>query len=297
VAEIHSFDVDPAFVEMTRTKVDELHLGKVRQVLRLTDEETMRLPFSVRRLRPRGGHRRDRASGAARTLSLRRRVLPRAGAGRPHRDLDTPNRAFPLEDALVGLPGIQWLPARLAFGYARLLPAIRGATFEDFDRHGAWRKRVPARVPASSGRASLVDVTEEAGYGWPLFRETARSRTRRALLPVFALACAALQAPASRLAGPALLQPDIPEGRYAPMTWTVISRFRGPSNSAKMIDWKRPSVSSPLLRPMATERPEQRGSAGASGRCPARSPRIGGRRGDSRGAPAPASRRAPSGRR
>src|SRR3989304_2348651 len=33
--------------------------------------------------------------------------------------------------------------------------------------------------------------------------------------------------------------------RYSPMTWTEISRRRGPSNSAKMIDWKRPSVSSP----------------------------------------------------
>jgi len=28
------------------------------------------------------------------------------------------------------------------------------------------------------------------------------------------------------------------------MTWMLISRFRGPSSSAKMIDWNRPSVSS-----------------------------------------------------
>src|SRR2546422_231709 len=42
---------------------------------------------------------------------------------------------------------------------------------------------------------------------------------------------------------------------YAPMTWTGISRFRGPSNSAKKIEWERPSVSSPLLRPTAVEGP------------------------------------------
>src|SRR5262245_30863833 len=42
---------------------------------------------------------------------------------------------------------------------------------------------------------------------------------------------------------------------YAPRIWTVISRFRGPSSSAKMIDWKRPSVRSPLLTPTAMLRP------------------------------------------
>ena len=29
-------------------------------------------------------------------------------------------------------------------------------------------------------------MTEEAGYGWRFFRDTARSRRRRMLLPVFA---------------------------------------------------------------------------------------------------------------
>jgi hypothetical protein len=38
-----------------------------------------------------------------------------------------------------------------------------------------------------------VDVTEEAGYGWRFFRATARSRVRRALLPLFAAAAAALR--------------------------------------------------------------------------------------------------------
>ncbi len=28
-------------------------------------------------------------------------------------------------------------------------------------------------------------MTEEAGYGWRFFRDTARSRVRRALLPLF----------------------------------------------------------------------------------------------------------------
>jgi len=38
-----------------------------------------------------------------------------------------------------------------------------------------------------------VDATEEAGYGWRFFSDTARSRTRRALLPLFAVACRTLK--------------------------------------------------------------------------------------------------------
>jgi hypothetical protein len=44
-------------------------------------------------------------------------------------------------------------------------------------------------------------------------------------------------------------------GSYSPITWTVTSRFRGPSNSAKITDWNRPRLSSPLFTPSATERP------------------------------------------
>ena len=41
-----------------------------------------------------------------------------------------------------------------------------------------WRTACP-----STGGAGLDDVTEEAGYGWRFFRDTARSRTRRAAAP------------------------------------------------------------------------------------------------------------------
>jgi hypothetical protein len=47
-----------------------------------------------------------------------------------------------------------------------------------------------------------------------------------------------------------------------------MSRCRGPSNFAKMIDWKRPRASSPSLTPSATLRPNS-----AARRCAAAFPR------------------------
>lgn len=253
VADIHAFDVDPAFVAMTRAKVDELGLRKVRQVLHLTDEETTRLPFEsgafdvviaigvIEHLPPGCRHRH---------VDEYCRVLAPGG----HLAiLDTPNRGFPLETHSVGLPFIQWLPPRLAFRYARLLrPRFRGTTLEDFDRHGAWRNASLRECLPSSGADQLIDVTERAGYGWTFFKTTARSRTRRTALPVFALVCAALRAtgrPASlalpyfnvlfekREVKTATVRGARGVGRsYSPMTWTEISRFRGPSNSAKITD-------------------------------------------------------------
>ena len=194
VASVVTFDVDPAFAAIARAKVDELALGKVERVLHLTDAETRPLPFGdgafdlvlvvgvIEHLPHRDRHR---------YVDEYYRVLAPGG----HiAILDTPNRAFPLETHSVGLPGIQWLPAPLAYRYARAFRPRAGATsFAEFDA-GAWRNASLAECVPSRGRAGLVDVTEEAGYGWRFFRDTARSRTRRAVLPVFGVICRALAA-------------------------------------------------------------------------------------------------------
>jgi SAM-dependent methyltransferase len=194
VATIDSFDVDPDFVEMARVKVEDLRLAKVRRLLHLTDEETTRLPFAdgsfdlvlaigiVEHLAP---------EGRSRHVNEWWRVVAPGGHLLV---LDTPNRAFPVETHSVGLPAIQWLPPRLAFAYARLARAkFRGVSFEQFDRHGAWRNAWLRECLPSGDRTALSDVTEEAGYGWRFFRDTARSRTRRALLPLFGAACGTLR--------------------------------------------------------------------------------------------------------
>ena len=46
VAELYTFDTDPAFVAITRAKVEELGLKAVREVAGFTNEETCRLPYA-----------------------------------------------------------------------------------------------------------------------------------------------------------------------------------------------------------------------------------------------------------
>ena len=56
--------------------------------------------------------------------------------------------------------------------------------YADFVADGTgWRNATYRDCLPSAGAVGLVDVTEEAGYGWRFFRDTARTATRRALLP------------------------------------------------------------------------------------------------------------------
>jgi SAM-dependent methyltransferase len=193
VARVSTFDVDPGFVELAHVKAAELPLRKVPEILRLTDEETTRLPW--------GDGRFDLvvAIGVIEHLPsvARHRYVDQyyrvLAPGGHIAILDTPNRAFPVETHSVGLPGIQWLPPRVALAYARACRPgrVRGVALAEFSS-GAWRNASWAECLPSRGADGLVDVTEEAGYGWRFFRETARSRTRRALLPCFRLATGAL---------------------------------------------------------------------------------------------------------
>jgi len=197
VTSIETFDTDPAFVAMTRAKVRELALRTVRDVRQLSGDETRALPYAdaafdvvlvigvVEHLPTR--LRRHQVDEYYRVLAPGGHIVI----------LDTPNRWFPLETHSVGLPLVQWLPAPLAYRYARRFRrrAFRDVSYAEFVADGTgWRNATLAECLPSRGADRLEDVTEAAGYGWRFFRDTARSRTRRALLPAFAVAVAALRA-------------------------------------------------------------------------------------------------------
>jgi SAM-dependent methyltransferase len=197
IGALTTFDTDPAFVDLTRAKVEELELRTVREVRHLDQGATCRLPW------PDGAFDLVVAVGVVEHLPARYRrqqvdeyyrVLPDGGL---LTILDTPNRWFPLETHSVGLPLVQWLPPRLAYHYARLarLGRYRSVSFEAFVADGTgWRNASFADCLPSAGLAGVDDLTEQAGYGLQFFRATARSRTRRALLPLFGAAAAVLGA-------------------------------------------------------------------------------------------------------
>jgi SAM-dependent methyltransferase len=197
IAEIHCFDTDPVFVDIVRAKVEEQGLRTVKEVRLFGNDETRRLPW------PDARFDLVLVVGVVEHLPARNR---RAQVDEYYRVLapgghiailDTPNRFFPLETHSIGLPLVQWLPSRLAYAYARLArPRKFGAvSYETFVADGTgWRNATLADCLPSGGAKGLVDVTEAAGYGWRFFRDTARSRARRALLPVFAGPAAALRA-------------------------------------------------------------------------------------------------------
>jgi 2-polyprenyl-3-methyl-5-hydroxy-6-metoxy-1,4-benzoquinol methylase len=197
VAALSTFDADEAFVEIARTKAKELGLAVVNEILYLGQEATRHLPWAdgafdlvlvvgvVEHLSVR--HRREQVDEYWRVLAPGGHIA----------FLDTPNRWFPYETHSIGLPLVQWLPARLAYAYARLgRPRLhRRMKFEDFVADGAgWRNATLSECLPSRDRRDVVDVTEEAGYGLRYFQDTARSRKRRALLPLLTAAARGLAA-------------------------------------------------------------------------------------------------------
>jgi SAM-dependent methyltransferase len=197
VARITSYDTDAAFIEIVRTKVQEMRLDKVSDVRLLSDDETRRLPWADRSFdlvlavgvveHLPEHHRRAKVDEYYRVLAPGGHIAI----------LDTPNRWFPYETHSVGLPLVQWLPPRLAYRYARTFGnrIYAATTYEEFaaDDGAGWRNATYAECLPSSGRRGLQEVTEDAGYGWRFFRATAQSRTRRAVLPLFAVAVALLR--------------------------------------------------------------------------------------------------------
>ena len=195
VREVTTFDTDPAFAAIMRVKVEEMGLGRVKEVRLFSNDETRRLPY------PNGRFDLVVVVGVVEHLPVRgrRQIVDEyyrvLAPGGYITILDTPNRLFPLETHSIGLPLIQWLPASLAYAYAKAARPrkMRGEDYAGFTMDGtAWRNASLGECLPSSGMRGLEDVTEEAGYGWRFFRDTARSRLRRAFLPAFAVACAGL---------------------------------------------------------------------------------------------------------
>ena len=171
-----------------RAKVEELGLtGRARDPAHLDQDGDAPAALGRRRLRPGAGHRRGRAPAGPPPARAGGRVLPGARAAAATSRSSTRRTArFPWRRTRWGCRSCSGCRRALAWRYARLArpgrygPSASTSFVADGTgwRNATWPTACPRRA-----RAASMDVTEDAGYGWRFFRDTARSRTRRALLP------------------------------------------------------------------------------------------------------------------
>ena len=203
VAALSTFDTDAAFVEIARTKAKELGLTVVHEILLLDQAATRRLPWAdgafdlvlavgvVEHLPER--HRRAQVDEYWRVLAPGGHIA----------FLDTPNRAFPARDALGGASAraVAAAPSGVPLRAARPPgTSMARCASRNFVADGTgWRNATLAECLPSRGRAGVVDVTEEAGYGCPILpRHCALANSARAAPAVRRARPARSRPPASR---------------------------------------------------------------------------------------------------
>lgn len=173
ISEIYTFDIDRIFVEVTKIKVVELGLNKVKKVDCFTTAETTRLSYQD------GFFDLVILSGVLEHLPFENRFIyvdeyyKKLKAGGLICFFDTPNSNYPFETHSVGLPFISRFSPQKAFIYAKLFGKLRGAEFTEFVRAGtAWRNATYYDCLPHSLTIIAKDISEEVGYGYAFLRNS-----------------------------------------------------------------------------------------------------------------------------
>jgi ubiquinone/menaquinone biosynthesis C-methylase UbiE len=180
VKEIYTYDVDKAFVDITRIKIDELNLHKVKSIRHLTNQTTQSLPYESNFF--------DLVvvQAVVEHLPYENRYIY---VDEYYRILkvngiigfwETPNRYFPYEGHSVGLPFIEIIPPQIAYIYARLFRGkMRKVSFPEFVRAGSgWRNSSYYELLPKTHMIEIQDVSYEFGY-------KSKSKLIRAISKVF----------------------------------------------------------------------------------------------------------------
>lgn len=166
IGEVYSYDVDKAFVEITRLQKEELGLNKLKRVDHFTNEMTRNLPYEnnyfdviivlavVEHLPYENRH--IYIDEYYKKLKLNGFIG----------FWDTPNRYFPIETHSVGLPLVQWLPPQMAYIYSKLFrKKFRKVSFSEFTRADTgWRNSSYYEILPKTLMIDIKDVSDELGY-------------------------------------------------------------------------------------------------------------------------------------
>lgn len=166
IKEIYAYDVDRAFVEITRLKKDELNLHKVKSIDHFTNLSTQNLPYDndffdliivlavIEHLPYENRHL---------YVDEYYRVLKTDGI---IGFWDTPNRYFPFESHSIGLPLVSLLPPQMAYIYSKIFKKkIREISFSQFIRVGSgWRNSSYYELHPKTMMIDIEDISEEIGY-------------------------------------------------------------------------------------------------------------------------------------
>jgi len=180
VKEIYTYDIDKAFVDITRIKKDELNLQKVKSIKHLTNQTTLNLPYESDFF--------DLVIVLAivEHLPYENRYIY---VDEYYRILkvngiigfwDTPNRYFPYEHHSIGLPFLQVFPPQIAYMYARLFrKKMKMVSFPEFVRAGTgWRNSSYYELLPKTNMVDIQDISQEFGY-------KSKSKLARAISIVF----------------------------------------------------------------------------------------------------------------
>jgi S-adenosylmethionine-dependent methyltransferase len=187
IKEIYSFDIDKIFVDITKLKVAELKLEKVKSVDCFSVQKTASLPyednffdivlvFAVVEHLP-YENRHFYVDEYYRTVKKGGMVC----------FLDTPNRHYFLESHSIGLPFVQFMKPHNAFFYSKLFGKLgKDVTFPEFVRAGTgWRNASYYELLPRTLTISIDDISEKLGYGYKFFQTIPRSPKFKLLISPF----------------------------------------------------------------------------------------------------------------